>query len=110
MINGVTQQVMTKADVLDSFDQIQAATTYLVNGQQTEELPFDLSANCPSPVYTSYEGWKTDLTAIKNYADFPTQLRNYIETLEQKLDLRFSIISVGPGRDQLVLRKQNVLA
>lgn len=110
MINGVTQLVMTKADVLDDFDQIQAASAYLIDGQQTEELPFDLSANCPSPIYTSYEGWKTDLTAIKNYADFPTQLRNYIETLEQELDLRFSIISVGPGRDQLVLRKQNALA
>ena len=110
MINGVTQLVMTKADVLDDFDEVQAASAYLVDGKATEELPFDMTANCPSPIYTSYKGWKTDLTAITNYADFPLPLREYIETLENQLEIKFNIISVGPGREQLVLRKQSALA
>jgi adenylosuccinate synthase len=104
MINGVTQLVITKGDVLDSFDEVQAATAYIVDGKETEELPFDMVTNCPKPVYKAYKGWNTDLTAIRNYEDFPSEFQNYIEELEEILAVPFSVISVGPGREQLVLR------
>lgn len=104
MINGVTQLVMTKADVLDIFDEVCAATAYETVDGTTDEVPFDMVTNCPKPIYKAYSGWKTDLTSIRNFADFPTALQDYVCELEKLLEIPFSIISVGPGREQLVLR------
>lgn len=103
MINGVTQLVMTKADVLEIFEDVYAATAYKVNGVETQQLPFDMVNNCPIPVYKKYKGWKTDLSGIRNFGDFPTEVQDYIRDLEAFLGVPFSIISVGPGREQLVL-------
>lgn len=105
LINGVTQLVMTKADVLDIFDNIYAATAYNIDGKETEQLPFDMVDNCPTPVFKKYEGWRTDLTIIRQFENFPASLQQYIIDLEAYLGVPFSIISVGPGREQLVLRK-----
>jgi adenylosuccinate synthase len=110
MINGVTQLVMTKADVLDSFDEIQAATSYNAEGKETDEVPFDMVTNCPQPIYKAYKGWNTDLTKIRKYDDFPSELRSYIEEVEALLETPFTIISVGPGREQLVLRTAEAMA
>ncbi|MDC0230749.1 adenylosuccinate synthase [Aureispira] len=104
MINGVTQLVMTKADVLDHFENIEAAKAYSVAGQETDEVPFDMVTDCPKPIYTTYNGWKSDLTVIRKYDDFPVELQNYIHDVEGTLGVPFSIISVGPGREQLVVR------
>lgn len=105
MINGVTQLVMTKADVLDLFETVEAATAYeLADGKQTDEVPFDMAQNCPKPVYQSYTGWQTDLTGIRQYEAFPDTLKTYIQAIEDILEVPFSMISVGPGREQLVLR------
>lgn len=103
MINGVTQLVMTKADVLEIFEEVYAATAYKVNGVETQQLPFDMVNNCPTPVYKKYKGWKTDLSGIRNFGDFPSEVQDYIRDLEAFLGVPFSIISVGPGREQLVL-------
>lgn len=103
MINGVTQLVMTKADVLEIFDEINAATAYSVNGVETQQVPFDMNHNCPAPIYKKYKGWKVDLSGIRNFADFPMEVQNYVRDLEGFLGVKFSIISVGPGREQLVL-------
>ena len=107
MLNGVTQLVMTKADVLDSFDTLQVATSYNSHGQQTDEVPFDMHSNCPTPNYVSYKGWNSDLTVIRSYEDFPDTLKTYISDIEKHLGVRFTIISVGPQREQLVLKPEN---
>ena len=109
MINGVTQLVITKGDVLDNFDEIQAATAYVVDGKATDQLPFDMVTDCPKPIYKAYKGWKTDLTTIRSYAEFPAELQHYLQELEAILEVPFSIISVGPGREQLVLRSSENL-
>jgi len=104
MINGVTQLVVTKGDVLDQFDEVQAAIAYIEDGKETDQLPFDMVTDCPKPVYKTYKGWNTDLTGIRNYEDFPPEFQSYVEELETILEVPFSVISVGPGREQLVLR------
>lgn len=110
MINGVTQLVMTKADVLDDFDEISAATAYKTENGVTDELPFDMVTNCPVPVYKAYKGWKKDLTKIRNFSDFPTELQDYVQEMEDILEVPFSILSVGPGREQLVLKPTKTMA
>lgn len=110
MINGVTQLVMTKADVLDIFEEVCAATAYETPTGITEEVPFDMVTDCPKPVYKAYKGWKKDLTSIRQFEDFPIELQDYVQAMEELLGIPFSIISVGPGRDQLVLRQQKTLA
>ncbi|MCH2021519.1 MAG: adenylosuccinate synthase [Saprospiraceae bacterium] len=104
MINGVTQLVMTKADVLDHFDTLEAANAYNVAGDEIDEVPFDMVTVCPEPIYKTYKGWKSDLTGVRKYEDFPAELQNYIQEIEVILGVPFSIISVGPGREQLVIR------
>lgn len=105
MINGVTQLVMTKVDVLDDFEELCAATAYKTADGETNEMPFDLTNNCPAPVYKTYTGWQTDLTKVRQYKDFPAPLQQYVQEMEDALGVPFSIISVGPGRDQLVLKE-----
>ena len=94
---------------MDIFDNVYAATAYIVDGKETDQLPFDMVANCPKPVLKKYEGWKTDLTGIRQFEDFPASLQLYIRDLEAYLEVPFSIISVGPGREQLVLREAETL-
>ncbi len=96
---------MTKVDVLDQFDELCAATAYQTDEGETNELPYDLSNNCPTPVYKTYPGWQTDTTKARQFADFPAPLQQYVQEMEEALGVPFSIISVGPGRDQLVLRE-----
>ena len=104
MLNGATQLVMTKSDVLDTFDEIQAAIAYTHQGEETQEVPFDISNNCPSPVYKKYTGWNSDTTTIRSFDALPAQLQDYINAMESQLEIPFSIISVGPEREQLVVR------
>ena len=78
MINGVTKIVMTKADVLDAFDELKVCTAYKINGETTAEVPFQMNRVQIEPVLKSFEGWKTDITALKNYDDLPVQMKEYI--------------------------------
>lgn len=106
LLNGVTQLVMTKVDVLDDFDALKAATAYQrADGSTTQQVPFDMANDCPTPVYNTYKGWKTDLTGVRDYTAFPAPLQQYIQDMEEQLGVPFTIVSVGPGRDQLVLRE-----
>lgn len=105
MINGVTQLIMMKSDVLDGFDTIKACTAYKIDGKITKRFPFDANAVEIEPVYTEMPGWKTDLTKITSEEEFPTQLTDYIRFLEKELGAPISIISVGPDRKQTIIRK-----
>jgi adenylosuccinate synthase len=102
MINGVTKIVMTKADVLDPFEKLEVCTEYNINGQATSEIPFQMNRIEIKPVLKSFPGWKTDITAFKNYNILPFQMKEYIQFINQFLGVGIHYISNGPGREQLI--------
>ncbi|MBR9922718.1 MAG: adenylosuccinate synthase [Bacteroidetes bacterium] len=104
MLNGVTQLVITKIDVLDGFDEIGVASGYEYNGKHTDQVPFDICDGEVKPVYEMHKGWNTVLTAERDFDALPEAARRYIKTLEEKLKVPVSMVSVGPGREQLILR------
>jgi len=100
MINGVSELAMMKADVLDEFKTIKVCTHYIVNGKQTDKLPFDICDTPIKPVYHEIKGWNCDLTKLTNFKDAPKELKSYIEFLEQQLQTPITTLSVGPHRTQ----------
>ena len=104
MLNGVTQLIMMKSDVLDGFDEVKACVAYEIDGKRTTRFPFGVNDDNIKPVYVTLPGWKTDMTSIKSEAEFPAEFRNYIEFLEKELETPITIVSVGPDREQTILR------
>ena len=104
MLNGVTQLNVTKLDVLNIFDTIYAATHYKINGQLTDQLPFDLCDEEVEPVYEAFAGWQQSLPAGIEYSALPDTARTYLEALERYLGVPITIISVGPERASLILK------
>ncbi|HVU99171.1 MAG TPA: adenylosuccinate synthase [Puia sp.] len=102
MINGVTKIVMTKADVLDTFGELKICTAYKVNGETTNEIPFQMNKVKIEPQLQSFEGWKTDITALKKYDQLPGKMCEYVQFINKYLGVRIAYISNGPGRDQLI--------
>jgi len=103
MINGVTQLFMTKADVLSGFDKLMVCTGYNTRDGFTEEIPFDHQA-AGEAHFIEIEGWKEDITGIREYDHLPEALKNYIKLIEEETALPVTIISVGPDREQTILR------
>ena len=106
MINGVTQLIMMKSDVLDDFDTIKACVAYEIDGVRTEEFPYTVEDDRITPVYVELPGWKIDMTAMKSEDEFPEAFRNYIAFLEEQLQTPITIVSIGPDREQTILRKK----
>ncbi len=104
MLNGVTQLVMTKIDVLDHFEEIQAAVAYEIDGEVTDEVPYDLAMPGLNPIWKSYEGWNTSLEGIKIFGDLPKNVKDYVNELERELNVPITMVSNGPDRTQLVER------
>ena len=102
MINGVTKIVMTKADVLDTFEELQVCTAYNTDGNNTEEVPYQMTGINLDPVYKKFKGWKTDSSVLKNEKDLPAAMQQYVEFINQYLGVKVNYISNGPGRDQIV--------
>ncbi len=105
MINGVTQLNMTKADVLSVFDEIKVCTHYEYEGNRIDYLPYDINSDDLSPVYITVPGWKKDLTNLHDEENFPVELSSYITLLENELQVPITVVSVGPNRNQTILRK-----
>lgn len=103
MLNGVNKLVMMKSDVLDSFDTIKACVSYTVDGEEIEDLPFDISERI-KPNYIEIPGWKTDMTSMRSENEFPEEFNNYITFLEEELGVPISIVSLGPDRAQTIIR------
>ncbi|MEN8157440.1 MAG: adenylosuccinate synthase [Bacteroidota bacterium] len=101
MLNGVTQLIMTKTDVLDTFDTIRVATAYSIDGELTDQLPYNLDAEV-KPIFTELAGWETDLTGVRSKDQFPRALNDYIQFLEKELQIPIKYISVGPDREQII--------
>jgi len=102
MINGVTQVVMTKADVLDSFKELNCCTAYKINGVETREVPYQMSKVQIEPVYESHEGWNINTTSISTAENLPAKMNEYISFINQHIDAPVRYVSNGPGREQIV--------
>jgi adenylosuccinate synthase len=103
MINGVTELIMTKADVLDSFDTIKVAVGYQLNGKTLDYFPYEIESNIV-PVYKEFKGWKCDITCKNSEAELPKELTDYVAYIEKETGVPVSIISVGPDRDATIIR------
>ena len=104
MINGVTQLILMKSDVLDGFDTIKACVAYKQNGKETRDFPYDIEHGI-EPVYKELPGWKTDMTKFTDESQFPKEFNDYIKFLEAELETPIKIISIGPDREQTIVRK-----
>jgi len=103
MMNGVTDLIMMKSDVLSGFEKIKVATAYKVGERIYDYLPYGLEEEI-EPVYTEFPGWKSDISGVREYADFPEEFKNYVEYVEKETGCPVRIISVGPDRSEVVIR------
>lgn len=104
MLNGVTQLCITKIDVMNKMETIQAAVSYQYNDLVSDELPYDICDIAIKPIYVAQEGWQTDLEGITDFEKLPEPAQHYLNFLEANLDTKISMISTGPEREKLILR------
>jgi adenylosuccinate synthase len=105
MINGVTELLMMKADILSGLDTLRVCTGYNYQGKQIDHLPFDFSPELLTPIYTDLKGWSKDLTGLNQLDQLPSELHSYVEFIEKYTGVPVSVISVGPDRTQTLMRK-----
>jgi len=103
-VNGVTELMMMKADVLSGFPSLKVCTAYTYKGKNITHLPYNIESHNITPVYTELKGWKKDLTQLSTVKDLPENLMTYIEFLEKELEVPIKIVSVGPDRTQTIHR------
>ena len=104
MLNGVTDLMMMKADVMDKFETINVATKYKVNNVLTDEIPYDLTEGGIEPVFEKVKGWNKDLSDVSSFGEMPEELRQYVDYVETKTGVQVSMVSIGPDRSQTLLR------
>ena len=103
-VNGVTQLIMMKGDVLSGFNTVKVCTAYKYKGNVVEHLPYNIEEQNVTPIYTEFKGWKEDLTGITEASKMPKALNEYIAFLEKELEIPITIVSVGPDRTQTIIR------
>ncbi len=103
MLNGVTDLIMMKSDCLDSFETIKVCTSYVIDGKETKQFPFDTEASI-TPVYTEFKGWNQDLTGMRKESELPETFKEYIKFMEDYLKVPIKIISLGPDREATIER------
>ena len=103
-VNGVTQLMMMKGDVLSGFASLKVCTAYNTSDGPVAHLPFDLSDPSIQPIWNEIDGWEEDLTAMTNETEFPVNFKSYIDYLEKELETPIKIVSVGPDRKQTIFR------
>ena len=104
MVDGVTKLIMMKADVMNDFDTIKVAEAYEIDGRRVTEFPYDIQDDV-KPVYREFKGWKTDLKQVRRYEDFPAEFKTYVEYIERETGVPVAIMSVGPDRDETIVRQ-----
>ena len=104
MLNGVTELMMTKPDVLTHIDTLQVCTAYKINGKESQQLPYDI--NLPvEPIYRKMPPWKSDISNMTEKDELPEEFISYIEFIEKEVNVPVSVVSVGPDRKQFVRLK-----
>lgn len=104
MIDGVTKLIMMKSDVLDGFDEIKACVAYEIDGKRVENFPYTVDGVDVKPVYVTLPGWKTDMTGMKSEQEFPKAFSDYVAFLEKELQTPIAVVSIGPDREQTIVR------
>ncbi|MFN4083346.1 MAG: adenylosuccinate synthase [Bacteroidia bacterium] len=104
MLNGVTDLICTKSDVLSGFEAIDVCQAYNINGEETRQIPYNLNTSDLKPVYKTFKGWHDDITYIKDYDILPENFKNYIAYIEEQIGININVISVGPDREQTIMR------
>jgi len=104
MLNGVTDLIMTKPDVLSGQSVIRVSTHYEIGGKRYDYMPFDVANVVIKPIWKDFPGWKRDITSIKSEDEFPAEMKSYIQWIESELDVPVSIVSTGPDRSQTIRR------
>ena len=103
-VNGVTQLMMMKGDVLSGFETLKVCTSYTYKGQDITHLPYNIEPENISPVYTEFRGWNADLTGMSTYEQLPKELKDYIAFIEKEVEVPITIVSVGPDRKQTIMK------
>ncbi|MFY7707037.1 MAG: adenylosuccinate synthase [Flavobacteriales bacterium] len=106
MINGVTELIMMKTDVLSGFETLKICTHYSLNGEKIDYLPYDIDPSKVQPIYEEVKGWNSDLTGMRSMDELPTELVQYIEFVEKTLEIPVTYVSVGPDRTQTIVRSK----
>ena len=101
-INGVTQLMMMKGDVLSGFSTLKVCTHYNYKGKAISHFPYNIETENVTPIYKEFKGWQADLTEMTSYEEFPIELKEYIEFIEAEVEVPIKIISVGPDRKQTI--------
>ncbi|SDR67077.1 adenylosuccinate synthase [Christiangramia echinicola] len=103
-VNGITQLIMMKGDVLSGFETLKVCTGYIYKGEEIKHLPYNIEPEYLEPVYTEIKGWKEDLTKMTDASSLPKEFNDYVEFLEKELETPITIVSVGPDRKQTIIR------
>lgn len=104
MLNGVTELMMMKSDVMNQFKELKVASKYIYKGEETTEIPFENGVDLVSPVYESIKGWRSDITIATIYSDLPCDLKNYIKYIEDSVGVPVKLVSYGPDRSETIIR------
>ncbi|NUM32098.1 MAG: adenylosuccinate synthase [Bacteroidetes bacterium] len=105
MINGVTELIMMKSDVLSGLENVKICNSYKTSEGISDLLPFDIADKHIEPIYQSYKGWQQDLSKINSYEDLPQEFKNYCNLISEQTNCKLSIISVGPDREETIYRE-----
>ena len=103
-VNGVTQLMMMKGDVLSGFDTLKVCTSYNYKGEEISHLPYNIEEHNVKPIFTELKGWKEDLTSMTSVETLPKELNDYIKFIEEFVEVPVRIVSVGPDRKQTIMR------
>lgn len=103
MLNGVTDLIMTKSDVLSGLESFYVATSYKIDGKPVDTVPYTFEGEI-KPVFKKFKGWKQDISNVKSFDELPAELKQYIEYIEKETGVPVSIVSVGPDRDETIIR------
>jgi adenylosuccinate synthase len=105
MLNGITDLICTKSDVLSGFDEVQVCYEYEIDGKRTNEIPFNIADARINPHYRTFKGWQEDLSVIRDYNKLPGAFKEYMNYVSSQIGLTVNVISVGPDREQTVFVK-----
>ena len=104
-IQGATEVALTVLDVLGYLDEIPICVGYEINGEVTKDFPTTTKLEIAKPVWKTLPGWKCDIRGIKNYDELPKECRDYIDAIEAEIGVPITMVSNGPGRDEIIRRK-----
>ncbi|HAF28519.1 MAG TPA: adenylosuccinate synthase [Bacteroidales bacterium] len=103
MLNGVTELIVTKADVLTGFETIKVCTHYILNGKEINYLPYEINEPI-EPIFKEFKGWKIDISKIDKFENLPNEFKEYLIYIEKEVNVPIKVVSVGPNREQTILR------